>query len=94
VIACDRKENLMKLLSSKEIIVSANEKIATDFVTKLSNLTTKFLAQDKISITYDPEKIEVGKILQIIYDAKINIRDISTQQPDLEEIFKHLIAKK
>ena len=31
---------------------------------------------------------------EIISEAKINIRDISTQQPDLEEIFKHLIAKK
>ena len=94
VIACDRKENLMKLLSNKEIIVSANEKIEPNFSEKLPNLKTKFLAQDKISITYDPEKTEVGKILQIISEAKINIRDISTQQPDLEEIFKHLIAKK
>ena len=84
----------MKLLSNKEIIVSANEKIDPSFSEKLPNLKTKFLAQDKISITYDPDKTEVGKILQIISEAKIDIRDISTQQPDLEEIFKHLIAKK
>jgi ABC-type multidrug transport system ATPase subunit len=74
--------------------VSANEKIEANFSERLPNLKTKFLAQDKISITYDPDKAEVGKILQIISEAKISIRDISTQQPDLEEIFKHLIAKK
>jgi O-antigen/teichoic acid export membrane protein len=58
------------------------------------DLETKILPHNKISITYDPEKIEVEKILRIISDAKIQIRDISTRQPDLEEIFKHLIKSK
>jgi hypothetical protein len=57
-------------------------------------LQTKIIAGNKISITYDPEKIEVEKILQIISDNKIRIKDISTRQPDLEEIFKHLIKSK
>jgi ABC-2 type transport system ATP-binding protein len=91
VIAHDRKENLMKLLSSKELIISFSENIRPDIVAILPQLKTKMLASDKISITYDPEKTEVEKILRIISDSKIPIRDISTQQPDLEEIFKHLV---
>lgn len=91
VIACDRKENLMKLLSSKELIISFASEVKADIVSALPQLKTKLLAKDKISITYDPEKIEVEKILRIISDAQVQIRDISTQQPDLEEIFKHLI---
>jgi ABC-2 type transport system ATP-binding protein len=95
VIACDRKENLMKLLSSKELIITATNSV-TDikFLETLPQLRSKLVARDKISITYDPEKIEVEKILQIISDNKIQIRDISTKQPDLEEIFKHLIRAK
>ena len=93
VIAHDRKENLMKLLSSKELIISFSENIRPDIVATLPQLKTKMLASDKISITYDPEKIEVEKILRIISDSKIQIKDISTQQPDLEEIFKHLVRK-
>jgi ABC-2 type transport system ATP-binding protein len=93
VIAHDRKENLMKLLSSKELIISFSENIRPDLVATLPQLKTKMLADDKISITYDPEKIEVEKILRIISDSKIQIKDISTQQPDLEEIFKHLLRK-
>lgn len=91
VIAHDRKENLMKLLSSKELIISFVENIRSDLVATLPQLKTKMLSSDKISITYDPEKTEVEKILRIISDSKIPIKDISTQQPDLEEIFKHLI---
>jgi ABC-2 type transport system ATP-binding protein len=91
VIAYDRKENLMKLLSSKELIISCVDEVRPDAVSSLLGIKTKFLAKDKISITYDPEKIEMEKILQAISNNKIHIRDIQTQQPDLEEIFKHLI---
>ena len=91
VIACDRKENLMKLLSSKELTISTVDKINPEFNLNLAGVETKILEKDKISFTYDPEKIAVEKILQLISDAKIQIKDVSTKQPDLEEIFKHLI---
>jgi ABC-2 type transport system ATP-binding protein len=94
VIANDRKENLMKLLSSKELIISAASEIKTDLTQILPNLKTKILSGNRISITYDPEKIEVEKILSAILSEKIHIKDILTQQPDLEEIFKHLIKIK
>jgi len=94
VIAHDRKENLMKLLSSKELIITSRGAAQTGFLSALPQLSTKQIAADKISITYDPEKIEVEKILQLLSDNKIQIRDISTKQPDLEEIFKHLIRAK
>lgn len=93
VIAHDRKENLMKLLSSKELIISCADGSQINS-SDLPGLAFKQLAADKISITYDPQKIEVEKILRILSDKKIQIRDISTVQPDLEEIFKHLIKEK
>ncbi len=94
VIAHDRKENLMKVLSSKDLIISAVDEINSDALANFAGLTTKVLAKDKISITYDPEKVQVEKILRHCSDAKIQIKDISTSQPDLEEIFKHLIRSK
>lgn len=93
VIACDRKENLMKLLSSKELIISCANDVQLDVAALFPSLAIKLLAKDKISITYDPDKIEVEKILGIISDNQIRIKDVSTKQPDLEEIFKHLIRQ-
>jgi len=93
VIAKDRKENLMKLLSRKELIISSGLEPDITSLSAVSDIATKMLAKDKISITYDPEKIEVEKILRLISDSKIQIKDISTQQPDLEEIFKFLVRK-
>lgn len=91
VIKHDKKENLMKLLSSKELIISLAEGISGNISELFPQLITKKLSGNKISITYDPEKIEVEKILKIIMDNKIQIKDISTQQPDLEEIFKFVV---
>ena len=87
VITHDRKENLMKLLSNKELIIEATEEIKSD----LTSIGAKSLAGNKISITYDPTKIEVETILQSVASNNIHIKDISTKQPDLEQIFRHLI---
>lgn len=87
VIAHDRKENLMKLLSSKELIVETADEIGVD----LTAINAKILDKNRLSITYDPAKTEVEKILQNITESKIRIKDISTKQPDLEQIFRHLI---
>lgn len=91
LIACDKKENLMKLLSRKELIISTNQN-TINFSNNLPDIEVKFL-NNKISITYDPEKIEVEKILKEITNSNVVIKDIITQQPDLEEIFKHIINK-
>lgn len=94
LIAYDSKDNLMKILSNKQIIISTEYEInITQLSEKLSNLQVKKLNNSKISINYDPEKIDVENILKIIYENGIHIKDIATQQPDLEEIFKHIISK-
>ena len=89
VIAHDRKENLMQLMNSKELIINCDnpEKVSELLV----DFNTKFLAKDKISITYDPAKISVDKIFVTLSSNQIQIKDISTNQPDLEEVFKHLV---
>lgn len=94
VIAHDRKENLMKLLSSKELIVTAADAIDENFALNSPQVTLKFLAKDKISFTYDPEKISVENLLSDLQAAKIRLKDVSTAQPNLEEIFKHLLHLK
>ena len=92
VIAHDSKENLMKLMNSKELIIGCSDpkKVSEIF----SDFNAKLLAKDKISITYDPSKIAVEKIFAMLSENHIQIKDISTNQPDLEEVFKHLVGSK
>lgn len=93
VIAHDRKDNLMKLLSKKELIILATNEVNPDFIHNLPDTTTKLLDGNRISITYDPAKADVDAILRIVADHQIHIKDIQTKQPDLEEIFKFLVKE-
>ena len=93
VIACDRKDSLMKTLSKKELIISRDgcEEVYFD---KVEGLEIKILKDGTISAIYDPEQMEVSKIIKVLMDKRIDIKDISTKQPDLEEIFKYLIHER
>jgi len=93
VIACDKKINLMKLLSNKQLVISSQSAIAKETFNELENLEIKFNSDDEVVITYDPEKLAVEKIINRIVNSKMQIKDILTKQPDLEEIFKHLIKQ-
>jgi ABC-2 type transport system ATP-binding protein len=93
VIKHDKKENLMGLLSNKELIISAAEKISQDPSKLFPALGAKLIGENKISITYDTTKTDVDEILKTILENKIEVKDISTKQPDLEEIFKFLVRK-
>ncbi|MBM5781855.1 MAG: ABC transporter ATP-binding protein [Pelagibacterales bacterium] len=92
VIACDKKSNLMKLMNEKELIISCDNSVEISKI--LTDFKTKVLTEDRLSIIYDPEKVAVDKILLILANNKVQIKDISTSQPDLEEIFKHLVSRK
>lgn len=95
VIAHDSKENLMQILSAKELIISPeNAPENLEFLNQISDIKAKLNKDGKIIISYDPKKTAVEKILKTIADNKISICDIATKQPDLEEIFKHLIKGK
>lgn len=91
VIVSDRKDNLMKLMSSKELVIICDK--PQEMLKFLPNFATK-LEQNQISVTYDPAKTNVGEIFATISNSNIHIQDISTRQPDLEEIFKHLVRSK
>lgn len=93
VIACDKKKNLMKLLSKKELVISVDG-VADKCLIRSDGVESRVLDDSQVSIVYDPEKTEISKIIKEIMDKKIEIKDISTKQPDLEEIFKHLIHER
>lgn len=94
LIAKDSTENLMKILPNKQIIITSENPINGQLFSNISQVIVKNINDYKISLTFDPNNFKVEKILEEIYKSKINISDFTTQQPDLEEIFKYLIAKK
>ena len=92
VIACDKKSNLMKTLDSKQLVISLNSDIS-EVPTALSNKFDVTISSSKqIVISYKPKETEIAEILSVLQDCNLKIADISTKQPDLEDIFKFLVA--
>ncbi len=94
VIAHDSKQNLMKLLSSKEIIVTVASDVTPQVLAmfeQVTNWKAKIASANQISVAYDPTKVAVNDILSVFFANNLAISDIVTKQPDLEEIFKFLV---
>jgi ABC-2 type transport system ATP-binding protein len=90
VVTSDKKSNLMKLLDTKQLIINLKENtnlISEDLKQKFD---LKIIDENQILINYKPQKMEVAEILTILQNNNLRITDISTKQPDLEDIFKFL----
>ncbi len=94
VIAVDKKTNLMQLLSSKELIINFTKDLDYKILQLPAEAHAKQIEADQISISYDPMKIAVEKIFNSVSNTGVGIKDISTKQPDLEEVFKFLVKSK
>ena len=89
LIKCESKNTLMSMIDEKEINIklSKNVKILPKTIKKY----VKEHSNNMVTLKYDRNKINTGKIIQLILKSKINIEELSTKDPDLEEIFLELI---
>ena len=89
LIKCESKNTLMSMIDEKEINIklSKNVKILPKTIKKY----VKEYSNNMITLKYDRNKINTGKLIQLILKSKINIEELSTKDPDLEEIFLELI---
>ena len=89
LIKCESKNTLMSLIDEKEINIklSKNVKILPKTIKKY----VKEHSNNMVTLKYDRNKINTGKLIQLILKSKINIEELSTKDPDLEEIFLELI---
>jgi ABC-2 type transport system ATP-binding protein len=92
VVANDTKENLMSLLNKKELIIKSKVPILVNLEEIFVDLKITRRFENEFSITYDPKKIEIEKILDLIAKNNLQIKDISTKEPHLEEVFKYLTS--
>jgi ABC-2 type transport system ATP-binding protein len=91
IIANDSKINIMKTIDSKKIIISPNERI-DKLPDNLSKFDAVLTVDNNVEITYKYSKINVDEILKEFAKTNLTIRDLSTKEPDLEEVFKYLTS--
>ena len=91
VVACDSKQNLLNSLSEKQLIIHTKQVLPANFL--LPNLDFKLDKANEIIINYNPNRIAITDILWQVTAQKLDILDIFTKQPDLEQVFQHIVQK-
>ena len=89
LIKCESKNILMSMIDEKEINIKLSKDIK--ILPKSIKKYVKNHSNKMITLKYNRNKINTGKIIQLILESKINIEELSTKDPDLEEIFLKLI---
>lgn len=89
IISNDSKANLLRVIDRKKLTVVATSPLK-EVPKGLEKFDTVITEDGRLEITYRHTQSGVEEILQALTKAKIEIRDLSTEEPDLEEVFRHL----
>ena len=89
LIKCESKNTLMSMIDEKEINIKLSKNVK--MLPKTIKKYVKEHSNNMVTLKYDRNKINTGKLIQLILKSKINIEELSTKDPDLEEIFLELI---
>lgn len=92
IIAHDRKDALMHTVDKKEIAFTLTAPLAA-VPAALSDLAAS-IREGKLVIQYQPSLAQMDTIFARVQAAGLRIRDVSTHEVDLEDIFHVLTAQK
>jgi ABC-2 type transport system ATP-binding protein len=92
VVACEPTETLIASLDSKSLMITPTAALAA--APTLAPYDCELLPDGRLAIPYRPSEAEVGKILERVAAEGIGVKDLSTVESDLEDVFLQLTYKK
>lgn len=89
VVARDSKVNMLKSFDSKELVIVPG----TPLEKVPAGLSGCINAEGKLVLSYQPSKMSIQQVLNQVTQAGIEVRDLTTREPKLEDIFLKLTSK-
>ena len=89
LIACEPTASLVERLDAKELVIISAEDMA-EVPAGLDDFETELRGPRRLAIRYLRSQTEIGQLLDVVRDAGVTIRDLTTDESDLEDIFLHL----
>lgn len=90
LLACDKKENLMKTVGMKRLEVKFEDNVNN--FEALSKYNYEKLNENTIAINYHVDKEKMSDIIDKIQLVSRDIADIRTIEPDLQDVFRHFVS--
>ncbi|WP_375201594.1 ABC transporter ATP-binding protein [Hyphococcus sp.] len=88
VVACEPTEKLISSLDRKTLMVTPNEDVAA--APDLGPLSVDLKPDGNLAIHYQPSETRVAEILERLNTAGVSVKDITTVEADLEDVFLEL----
>ncbi len=88
VVACEPTEKLVSSLDSKTLLVTPMAALAA--APALHPYAAELRADGRLAIPYQPSKGEVGAVLERLANAGVAVKDLTTVEADLEDVFLEL----
>lgn len=92
IISNDSKANLLRVIDRKKLTITTKTPLK-EIPQGLERFDTKITEDGRIEINYRQNETNISEILQSMNSANIEVRDLQTEEPDLEEVFRHLIKE-
>ncbi|MGF1562453.1 MAG: ABC transporter ATP-binding protein [Geminicoccaceae bacterium] len=91
LVACDRKEHLIARLDEKCLTIVLADALDA-LPARLAEAGFTLAAPDRLRVAYQPSKAKVGSLLEAVSAENLIIRDIVTEEGDLEDLFVRLTS--
>ncbi|RYH03972.1 ABC transporter ATP-binding protein [Salipiger sp. IMCC34102] len=91
MIVRDTTANLLGTLDQKTLVITPDA-AHPDLPALPGEVTGEKRANGTLAFTYQSSKIPAGQIIETVRNAGITIRDVTSEQPDLEDVFLSLTS--
>ncbi len=92
VVACEPTEKLVASLDSKTLMVAPVDKLEAP--PDLGAFHAELKPDGRLAIPYQPSKTQVADILEQLSVAGVGVKDLSTVESDLEDVFLELTYRR
>ncbi len=86
VVACEPTAELLQRLDQKTLIIHPEDEIKM-LPQELRDRKAKVREDGAIVVTYHANNTRITDLLEIFRESGIRVRDIATEEPDLEDVF-------
>ena len=85
VVACETKRGLLQRIDTRSVVVTPEEPLLV--APTLPGFETKARPDGSFAVTYRTGQSSVEQVLAAVRAAGLHIKDIATEDPDLEDVF-------
>ena len=90
IVALDSTKNLLDKIQTKKVIIKTDKKVNIQD-NDLESLKIISNLENELSVSYEKKKVNIEELINLINKKNIKIKDLSTDDGDLEDVFLRLI---